>query len=101
MSSDGRLSIVGRLKDMVIRGGVNIFPVEIEQFLHGYHKVEDVQVLQMGQRNDRLKSNQSGVERSTLSHHVMNYPTWITLSSLMFYWKQSFIVNNIHLYMNL
>lgn len=45
MSSEGRCTIVGRLKDMVIRGGTNIFPAEIEQFLYEHEKIEDAQVL--------------------------------------------------------
>jgi fatty-acyl-CoA synthase len=36
---------VGRIKDMVIRGGENIYPREIEEFLHTHPDVEDVQVV--------------------------------------------------------
>ena len=35
MDEDGYVSIVGRIKDMIIRGGENIYPREIEEFLHG------------------------------------------------------------------
>jgi fatty-acyl-CoA synthase len=45
MSKDGYVNIVGRLKDMVIRGGENLFPTEIEEFLIRHPKVADVQVL--------------------------------------------------------
>ena len=45
MNAHGYVNIVGRLKDMVIRGGENIFPREIEEFLIRYPKVADVQVL--------------------------------------------------------
>ena len=38
-------NIVGRIKDMVIRGGENIYPREIEEFLHAHPKVADVQVV--------------------------------------------------------
>jgi fatty-acyl-CoA synthase len=38
-------NIVGRIKDMVIRGGENLFPREIEEFLHRHPKVSDVQVV--------------------------------------------------------
>ena len=44
MDADGYYKITGRLKDMVIRGGENIYPAEIEQFLFTHPKVADVQV---------------------------------------------------------
>ena len=40
----GYCNIVGRIKDMVIRGGENIYPREIEEFLYGHPAVQDVQV---------------------------------------------------------
>ena len=45
MNAHGYANIVGRLKDMVIRGGENLFPSEVEQFLIRHPKVADVQVL--------------------------------------------------------
>jgi len=45
MDSEGYLAIVGRSKDMVIRGGENIYPREIEEFLYGHPDIEDVQVV--------------------------------------------------------
>ena len=45
MDARGYINIVGRLKDMVIRGGENIFPREIEEFLIRYPRVADVAVL--------------------------------------------------------
>ena len=45
MDAQGYVNIVGRLKDMVIRGGENLFPAEIEAFLIRHPKVTDVQVL--------------------------------------------------------
>jgi fatty-acyl-CoA synthase len=44
MDDDGYLDIVGRSKDMVIRGGENVYPREIEEFLYGHPDVADVQV---------------------------------------------------------
>jgi fatty-acyl-CoA synthase len=44
MDADGYCNIVGRIKDMVIRGGENIYPREIEEFLHAHPKIRDVQV---------------------------------------------------------
>jgi fatty-acyl-CoA synthase len=45
IDAEGYCQIVGRLKDMLIRGGENIFPREIEEFLFTHPKVEDVQVI--------------------------------------------------------
>lgn len=45
MDAHGYINIVGRIKDMVIRGGENLFPREIEEFLIRHPKVADVQVL--------------------------------------------------------
>ena len=45
MADDGYVEIVGRLKDMVIRGGENIYPREIEEFLYTHPDVDDVQVI--------------------------------------------------------
>ena len=45
MDEEGYVNIVGRLKDMVIRGGENVYPREIEEFLYRHPKVQDVQVV--------------------------------------------------------
>jgi fatty-acyl-CoA synthase len=45
MDEEGYLRIVGRIKDMVIRGGENVYPREIEEFLYGHPDVADVQVV--------------------------------------------------------
>ena len=45
MDAAGYVNIVGRIKDMVIRGGENIYPREIEEFLYRHPKVQDVQVV--------------------------------------------------------
>jgi fatty-acyl-CoA synthase len=45
MNAQGYVNIVGRLKDMVIRGGENLFPREVEEFLIRHPKVADVQVV--------------------------------------------------------
>ncbi len=42
---DGYYKITGRIKDMIIRGGENIYPKEIEDFIHTHPKVKDVQVI--------------------------------------------------------
>ena len=45
MDDAGYLNIVGRIKDMVIRGGENIYPREVEEFLYTHPDIEDVQVI--------------------------------------------------------
>ena len=45
MDAEGYVNIVGRIKDMVIRGGENIYPREIEEYLYRHPKVQDVQVV--------------------------------------------------------
>jgi fatty-acyl-CoA synthase len=45
MDAEGYVNIVGRIKDMVIRGGENIYPREIEEFLYSHPAVADVQVI--------------------------------------------------------
>lgn len=45
MDDDGYVRIVGRLTDMIIRGGENIYPREVEEFLYTHPKIEDAQVI--------------------------------------------------------
>ena len=45
MRDDGYFHIAGRLKEMIIRGGENIYPREIEEFLHAHPKIADVYVV--------------------------------------------------------
>ncbi len=45
MDDDGYCNIVGRIKDLVIRGGENVYPREVEEFLYGHPGVADVQVV--------------------------------------------------------
>jgi fatty-acyl-CoA synthase len=42
---EGYVNIVGRIKDMIIRGGENVYPREVEEFLYTHASVEDVQVI--------------------------------------------------------
>jgi fatty-acyl-CoA synthase len=44
MDSEGYVQVVGRIKDMVIRGGENIYPREIEEFLYTHPAIAEVQV---------------------------------------------------------
>jgi fatty-acyl-CoA synthase len=45
MDDDGYVNIVGRIKDMIIRGGENVYPREIEEFLYTHPDIVDVQVI--------------------------------------------------------
>jgi fatty-acyl-CoA synthase len=45
MDADGYCNIVGRSKDMVIRGGENVYPREVEEFLYSHPAIGDVQVV--------------------------------------------------------
>jgi len=45
MDDEGYVNIVGRIKDMIIRGGENIYPREIEEFLYSHPDISDVQVI--------------------------------------------------------
>jgi len=45
MDEQGYISIVGRSKDMIIRGGENIYPIEVENFLYRHPKISDVQIV--------------------------------------------------------
>jgi fatty-acyl-CoA synthase len=45
LDAEGYCNIVGRIKDMVIRGGENVYPREIEEFLYSHPKIQDVQVI--------------------------------------------------------
>jgi fatty-acyl-CoA synthase len=51
IDQDGYCNIVGRIKDMVIRGGENLYPREIEEFLYRHPKIQDVQIF--GVADDR------------------------------------------------
>jgi fatty-acyl-CoA synthase len=51
IDGEGYCNIVGRIKDMVIRGGENVYPREIEEFLYRHPKIQDVQVI--GDDRDR------------------------------------------------
>ncbi|XP_005999663.1 medium-chain acyl-CoA ligase ACSF2, mitochondrial isoform X2 [Latimeria chalumnae] len=48
----GYCKVIGRIKDMIIRGGENIYPVEIEEFLHTHPKAQEVQVI--GVKDERM-----------------------------------------------
>jgi fatty-acyl-CoA synthase len=45
MDDDGYVNIVGRIKDLIIRGGENVYPREVEEFLYTHPDIVDVQVV--------------------------------------------------------
>lgn len=45
LDEEGYCKVIGRIKDTIIRGGENIFPSEVEEFLYTFPKIEDVQVV--------------------------------------------------------
>jgi fatty-acyl-CoA synthase len=45
IDAEGYCNIVGRIKDLVIRGGENVYPREVEEFLYRHPKIQDVQVI--------------------------------------------------------
>ena len=51
IDDEGYCNIVGRIKDMVIRGGENVYPREIEEFLYRHPNVQDVQVIGVPDRH--------------------------------------------------
>ena len=51
IDSEGYFHITGRIKDMIIRGGENIYPKELEEFLYTNPKVQDVQVIGVPDKN--------------------------------------------------
>ncbi len=53
IDGEGYCQIVGRLKDLVIRGGENIYPREVEEFLYGHPAIQDVQVFGIPDREVR------------------------------------------------
>jgi fatty-acyl-CoA synthase len=52
MRPDGYFRITGRIKDMIIRGGENVYPREVEEFLYTHPKISDVQIV--GLPDERL-----------------------------------------------
>jgi fatty-acyl-CoA synthase len=79
MREDGNFRITGRKKDMIIRGGENIYPREIEEFLYGHPKVLDVQVVGLPDAKlgeivaawVRLKSGETATE-DEFKHYCRN-----------------------------
>ncbi len=88
---DGYYNITGRIKDMIIRGGENIYPKELEEFLYTNEKIKDVQVIGVPDKNYGeevcacivLKEGETATEdemkefiRENLSRHKMPRYIW-------------------------
>ena len=59
MDDAGYVNIVGRIKDMIIRGGENVYPREIEEFLYAHPDIVDVQVI--GVPDEQVRRRDHGV----------------------------------------
>ncbi|KAL4446717.1 hypothetical protein ABPG77_007961 [Micractinium sp. CCAP 211/92] len=74
IDEEGYCSVVGRIRDVVIRGGENIYPREVEEFLHGHPAVADVQVFGVPSRQYgevlcawiKLRDGSEGISRAEL-----------------------------------
>ncbi|CAH1777383.1 unnamed protein product, partial [Owenia fusiformis] len=93
MEADGFARISGRMRDLIIRGGENIYPVEVENFLYSHPKVEDVQIIgvpdeRLGEQVAawiRLKEGQTATEdeikeycKGKISHFkIPNFVTFV------------------------
>ncbi len=83
MREDGYCNIVGRIKDMVIRGGENIYPREVEEFLYTHPDIEDVQVVGVPDEKYgeelcawiKLKDNGTGLRRPLDADAVREFAT--------------------------
>jgi fatty-acyl-CoA synthase len=98
MDEAGYVNIVGRIKDMIIRGGENIYPAEIEAFLMRHPKIAEAQVVGVPDRFMgeevaavlRLKPDESARETEILEycrdgisrHKVPKYMRFVTLFPL-------------------
>ena len=51
VDKDGYLSIVGRTKDMIISGGLNVYPKEVESLIDGYEEVEESAVIGLADKD--------------------------------------------------
>lgn len=83
----GYLQIKGRIKDMIIRGGENIYPMEIEQFLHKHPKVKEAQVRSHTRDTSQIPS---GLMKDTIFfmyHLVERKPGTANHSTTMFYFS--------------
>ena len=85
MDEAGYLNIVGRIKDMVIRGGENVYPREVEEFLYAHPAIEDVQVVgvpdaevrrgavRLGEAAARRRADRASRSRSTARGKIAHY----------------------------
>ncbi|GES28717.1 AMP-binding protein [Streptomyces angustmyceticus] len=81
MNDDSYVRIVGRIKDMIIRGGENVYPREIEEFLYSHPKIADVQVV--GVPDDKygeeiaacviLRDPENPLTRDELDHYCRSH----------------------------
>lgn len=72
MHENGTVSIVGRSKDMIVRGGENIYPTEVENYIDKHPKVADVQVWLIKCRFKKNNSNREDIDNEEKSRFVLN-----------------------------
>ena len=70
MDEDGYVQITGRIKDMVIRGGENIYPREIEEFLYTHPDILDAQVIGCLLYTSQLLKPVAATEARQILHHL-------------------------------
>ena len=73
MNEDGTYRITGRLKDMIIRGGENLYPKEIEEFIYTNTKVQDVQVIGVPDEKYGEEEMLDFIKASLARHKVPRY----------------------------
>ena len=93
MDDEGYVNIVGRIKDMIIRGGENVYPREIEEYLYTHPDIADVQVIGVPdvrygeevmawvQLRDGARTTEAGIKdycRGTIAHYKV--PRYIKLT---------------------
>jgi len=76
MDGNGYCKITGRLKDMIIRGGENIYPREIEEFLYTHPKIKDVQIVGVPSKKygeEVMAFIQMKIGQTTTDEEIKNY----------------------------
>ena len=96
MDAEGYVNIVGRLKDMVIRVGENVYPREIEEFPYAHPKIQDVQVIGVPdpkygeetyawiQLHTGFWADRTGAQELATMNHFLSFLTGIAACVIIF-----------------